>query len=93
VEASRTKVMAAMEAVSLVTVFDDDTPLELIKLIKPDVIFKGADYTEDQVVGGDLVKSWGGKVLLVDLVADMSTTIAINRVRGHPGRATRGTMT
>ena len=81
-EASRTQVIAALEAVSLVTVFEEDTPLKLIKLVKPDVIFKGADYSEDKVVGGDLVKSWGGQVILIDLVADMSTTNAIRRARG-----------
>lgn len=81
-EQSRTQVMSAMEAASLVTVFDEDTPFELIKLLKPDVLFKGADYTEEQTVGGDLVRQWGGEVVLIDLVDGFSTSRAIRRAKG-----------
>ena len=80
-ESSRTQVMAALEPVSLVTVFNEDTPIELIKLFRPDVLFKGADYREDEVVGGDLVKSWGGKVELIGLTPGLSTTNVIGRAR------------
>lgn len=78
-EGARADVMAALESVDLVTLFDDDTPLELIKLIRPDVIFKGADYTADQVVGGAFVQSYGGIVELIDLAPGQSTTRLIER--------------
>jgi D-beta-D-heptose 7-phosphate kinase/D-beta-D-heptose 1-phosphate adenosyltransferase len=80
-ESSRTQVIAALQAASLVTVFGEDTPIELIKLFRPDVLFKGADYKEDEVVGGDLVKSWGGRVLLIELTPGLSTTNVIGRAR------------
>ncbi|MGO9484964.1 MAG: D-glycero-beta-D-manno-heptose-7-phosphate kinase [Rhodomicrobium sp.] len=80
-ESSRTQVMAGLKAASLVTVFSEDTPIELIKLFRPDVLFKGADYKEDEVVGGDLVKSWGGKVVLIELSPGLSTTNVIGRTR------------
>jgi D-beta-D-heptose 7-phosphate kinase/D-beta-D-heptose 1-phosphate adenosyltransferase len=79
---SRAQVIAALEAASLVTTFDEDTPLELIKRLKPDLLFKGADYTKEQVVGGDLVGLWGGEVVLLKLVDGFSTTRAIRRARG-----------
>ena len=60
--------------------FDDDTPLELIRTLRPDVIAKGADYGHKQaVVGWDLVESWGGCVALIDLVAGRSTTKLVNQ--------------
>jgi D-beta-D-heptose 7-phosphate kinase/D-beta-D-heptose 1-phosphate adenosyltransferase len=77
----RAQVIGSISGIDLVTIFDEDTPLELIKLVKPDMIFKGADYGESQVVGGELVKSWGGKVILVDLVREVSTTNVIERIR------------
>jgi D-beta-D-heptose 7-phosphate kinase/D-beta-D-heptose 1-phosphate adenosyltransferase len=73
-EAARAQVMAGLRGVSLVTVFDEDTPLELITALQPDVIVKGADYREDQVVGAELVKSRGGRVLLVELAEGHSTS-------------------
>ncbi|MEM9178753.1 MAG: D-glycero-beta-D-manno-heptose 1-phosphate adenylyltransferase [Pseudomonadota bacterium] len=78
-EGARADVMAALESVDLVTLFDDDTPLELIKAVRPDIIFKGADYTVDQVVGGDFVQSYGGSVELIDLAPGQSTTRLIER--------------
>ena len=62
--------------------FDEDTPLELIRALRPDVLVKGADYTEDQVVGADLVRGWGGEVVLVDLLPGRSTTGIAARLRG-----------
>lgn len=73
-EADRARVLAALEAVDAVILFDEDTPLDLIKAIRPDVIAKGSDYTEAQVVGGTEVKSWGGKVALIPIVPGRSTT-------------------
>jgi D-beta-D-heptose 7-phosphate kinase/D-beta-D-heptose 1-phosphate adenosyltransferase len=80
-EQARAFVMASIEHVDAVTLFDEDTPLELIETIKPDVLIKGSDYREDQVVGGDLVKSWGGRVVLADLVPNQSTTSIVKRSR------------
>ena len=79
-EADRARVMAALEAVDAVILFDQDTPLALIHAIRPDVLAKGSDYTEDQVVGGAEVKSWGGKVALVELVPGRSTSGIIGKL-------------
>jgi len=64
----------------MVVVFADDTPLTLIEAIRPDVLVKGADYTEATVVGADLVRGWGGRVLLAELLPDHSTTATIARM-------------
>ena len=77
---SRALVLAGMAHVDLVAPFDEETPIALIEAARPDVIIKGADYTEEQVVGGDLVKSWGGEVRLAPIVEGYSTTAAIARM-------------
>lgn len=77
----RASVLAALAAVDAVVVFEEDTPLKLIEMLKPDILVKGADYTIDQVVGADVVQSYGGRVVLVDLVAGKSTTGTIGRLR------------
>ena len=79
-ENDRARVLAALEAVDAVILFDEDTPLNLIHAIKPDVIVKGDDYTEDQVVGGKEVKSWGGEVKLIPLVQGRSTSKIIEKM-------------
>lgn len=79
-EADRARVLAALEAVDAVILFDEDTPLKLIDAIRPDIIVKGSDYTEDQVVGGKEVKSWGGKVVLIDIVPGRSTSGIIEKL-------------
>lgn len=79
-ESARATVMASLAPVDLVMLFDEDTPLELIRALRPDVLVKGADYTVDQVVGGDLVQGWGGQVLLVNLQEGHSTTGTIRRM-------------
>ena len=79
-EMARATVMASMAPVDLVTLFDEDTPLTMIEALRPDVLVKGSDYTVDQVVGGDLVRAWGGKVLLVTLREGHSTTSTIRRM-------------
>src|SRR3984893_12977502 len=76
---ARAEVIAALEAVDLVVVFEEDTPLELIKRVQPAVLVKGADYTRDEVVGGDVVEAAGGTVVLVDLVPGHSTTGLVRR--------------
>lgn len=79
-EQDRARVLAALESVDAVILFDEDTPIELIKAVRPDVIVKGSDYTEEQVVGGAEVKSWGGKVALIDVVPGRSTSNIIQKL-------------
>jgi len=81
-EPARAAVLASLAAVDLVTVFDEDTPLELLSLLRPDVLVKGADYTIDTVVGAELVQGWGGKVFLAELLSGHSTTATVARLRG-----------
>ncbi len=80
-ENARATVMAALNDVDLVVLFDEETPLELIKLLKPDVLFKGADYTIDQVVGADIVQKNGGEVILIPLEPDQSTSNLVERMK------------
>ncbi len=81
-ERSRAEVLAALEAVDLVAIFAEDTPLELIKRIRPSVLVKGGDYTRAQVVGHEVVDSYGGEVLLIDILPGHSTTSLVGRARG-----------
>ena len=78
---ARAEVLAALEAVDLVVVFGEDTPLELIRRLRPRVLVKGADYRREDVVGADLVEADGGEVLLIDLVPGASTTGIVDRSR------------
>lgn len=78
-EDARAAVIGAVRPVDLVVLFDDDTPLSLIDALQPDVLVKGADYREDQVVGADLVRARGGEVRLVQLAPDQSTSGLIER--------------
>ncbi len=80
-ESARAAVLASLEAVDLVTVFGEDTPLELIDVLRPDVLVKGADYTVETVVGADLVQGYGGRVVLAALEAGFSTTATIARLQ------------
>jgi D-beta-D-heptose 7-phosphate kinase / D-beta-D-heptose 1-phosphate adenosyltransferase len=73
-ESERAQVLAALSAVDAVVVFNEDTPLRLIEAIRPDVLVKGGDYTEDAVVGAREVRAWGGRVELIPLAGDISTT-------------------
>ena len=81
-ETARATVMASLAPVDMVVLFAEDTPLELIQQLRPDVLVKGADYRIDQVVGADLVQGWGGNVLLVELQPGHSTTGTIRRMTG-----------
>jgi D-beta-D-heptose 7-phosphate kinase / D-beta-D-heptose 1-phosphate adenosyltransferase len=78
-ENDRAQVLAGLASVDAVVLFDEDTPLRLIELIHPEVLVKGSDYAETEVVGADVVKAYGGKVVLVGLVAGRSTTRMISR--------------
>src|SRR6185295_5174706 len=80
-EQARAEVLAALEAVDLVVVFDQDTPVELIVRINPTVLAKGGDYQRQDVVGHELVEAAGGEILLVQLVPGYSTTRLVNRSR------------
>jgi D-glycero-beta-D-manno-heptose 1-phosphate adenylyltransferase len=81
-QVERAYVIAALESVDVVTVFDEDTPLELIRCLLPDVIAKGGDYTEATIVGADEIRERGGDVLVVPLTPGQSTTSIIERMRG-----------
>ena len=80
-ESARATVLSSLASVDLVVLFAEDTPLALIEAIRPDVLVKGADYRPDQVVGADMVRQYGGTVLLVDLIAGEGTTTTIERFR------------
>ena len=77
----RAEVLAALEAVDLVVVFEEDTPIELIKRVRPAVLIKGADYRHEDVVGHDVVEKAGGTVMLVELVPGHSTTAMVKRAQ------------
>jgi D-beta-D-heptose 7-phosphate kinase/D-beta-D-heptose 1-phosphate adenosyltransferase len=82
--ADRAAVIAAVEAVDAVVSFDDETPIELIRRLKPDILVKGGDYTVDTVVGAADVEASGGRVVLIDLIEGRSTTGLIQAIRGNP---------
>ena len=78
---SRADVLAALEAVDLVVVFEEDTPQRLIERVRPRVLVKGGDYRREDVVGHEFVEANGGEVLLVELVPGHSTTEIVARSR------------
>lgn len=84
-ETARATVLASLSSVDLVVLFSDDTPLKLITSLKPDVLIKGADYTEDTVVGADVVKKAGGRVFLANLEEGHSTTATLRRYNDVSG--------
>jgi len=79
-DAERAYVLAALECVDLVVIFPEDTPLNLVRHLKPDVIVKGGDYSEETIVGAAEVKTWGGKVVVVPLTPGHSTTAIIQKL-------------
>jgi D-glycero-beta-D-manno-heptose 1-phosphate adenylyltransferase len=80
-EAARARVLAGLAAVDCVVLFEEDTPLELITRLQPDVLVKGADYPRAAIVGADLVESRGGRVVRVPLVHGFSTSSIVERLR------------
>ncbi len=82
--ADRARMVAALAAVDLVVLFDDPTPLRLIERMSPDLLVKGGDYRRDTVVGADLVEARGGRVVLIPLVPNVSTTSLVERIRASP---------
>lgn len=90
-ERARAEVLAALEAVDLVVIFEDDTPIDLITRIKPAALVKGGDYTREQVVGHEIVEAHGGEVVLVDILEGFSTTALVKRARqGNAEGNTKG---
>ncbi len=81
IEADRLAVLAALEAVSLVVPFDEDTPLNLILACKPDVLVKGGDWMPDRIVGAKEVIGWGGTVHSIPFIHQRSTTALLNKIR------------
>jgi D-beta-D-heptose 7-phosphate kinase/D-beta-D-heptose 1-phosphate adenosyltransferase len=85
-EAERAYVLAALEMVDCVVVFEQDTPLELIRELRPEVLVKGGDYREDTIVGASDVRGWGGDVRVIPLTPGQSTTNIIRTLRGSTAR-------
>jgi len=83
-EMDRAQVLAALGVVDAVVLFNEETPLKLLSLLKPDLLMKGADYVKNQVVGWDLVESYGGQVELLPLKEGYSTTGIIKKCRLNP---------
>jgi D-beta-D-heptose 7-phosphate kinase/D-beta-D-heptose 1-phosphate adenosyltransferase len=84
-ERARAEVLAALEAVDLVVIFEEDTPLNLIAQIRPSVLVKGGDYAREQVIGHEIVAANGGEIVLVDILEGFSTTSLVRRAReSHP---------
>ena len=81
-EGARARVLAGFAAVDCVTLFDEETPLDLIKALAPDVLVKGADYAPEAIVGADWIESRGGRVCRVPLVNGFSTSALAERLRG-----------
>ena len=77
----RMEVLSALECVDLVVMFDEDTPEELIKTITPDILFKGGDWKEKDIVGGDHVKANGGTVKVIPFLEGFSTTGIIEKIK------------
>jgi len=80
-EEARAAVMAAVKGVDAVILFGEPTPLEVIRELQPDVLVKGADYAEDQIVGADIVRANGGRIVRAALVDGQSTTKVIEKSR------------
>ncbi len=80
-EQDRAYILSQLISVDAVVLFEEETPLDLINEVKPDVLVKGGDYTVDEVVGRDVVESNGGKVIIIPLIPDRSTTNIIDKVR------------
>lgn len=90
-EHERAHMLVALDCVDYVVLFDEDTPIPLLDRLRPDVLVKGTDYRLDQVVGRELVESYGGRVELVPIVQGLSTTGIVDRVlRNYPRPAERG---
>lgn len=82
-ETSRSEILAAIEFVNFVVIFDDDTPLNLIKFLKPNILIKGSDYKISEIVGGDFVLKNGGEVITIDFIDGYSTSNIVDKITKH----------
>jgi len=80
-ETARAHVLSGLACVDLIVLFNEDTPLGLITFLKPDILVKGSDYAEKDVVGGDFVKSIGGEIKIIPLLEGFSTTKLIEKIK------------
>jgi D-beta-D-heptose 7-phosphate kinase/D-beta-D-heptose 1-phosphate adenosyltransferase len=78
--AERAEMLLALKCVDFVTFFEEENPYNVIKILRPDVLVKGGDWAIDKIIGGDLVQSWGGKVMNIPVVEGRSTTNLIQMV-------------
>lgn len=85
-ENERADVVASLESVDFVTIFHELTPLELIEFIKPDILVKGGDWTEENIVGRESVRKWGGRVVIIPEIKGSSTTNIIEKILNVHGR-------
>jgi D-beta-D-heptose 7-phosphate kinase/D-beta-D-heptose 1-phosphate adenosyltransferase len=85
-EAERAEILAALDTVDAVVVFDEETPAEIVQALQPDVLVKGADWPPDQIVGRETVEARGGRVVLVPVEQGHSTTSILERIKAQPGR-------
>lgn len=85
-EGERAEILAALECIDYVTIFDQDDPRDIIAHVKPDILVKGGDWTVDTIIGRDIVESYGGKVLSLPLTAGVSTTSIVNGIVSHLSR-------
>jgi rfaE bifunctional protein nucleotidyltransferase chain/domain len=85
-EGARAMLLASLSFVSAVVLFDEDTPYQLIELIQPDILVKGADYKVEEIAGHDIVLARGGKIETIELTKGYSTTALIHRIRHHKPR-------
>ena len=82
-EISRSRILASFEFVDAVCLFNEDTPYELISALKPHILVKGNDYSTENIVGADIVKSNGGRVITVELVPGYSTSGIIKKINNN----------
>jgi D-glycero-beta-D-manno-heptose 1-phosphate adenylyltransferase len=82
-EQARSSILAALRFVTVVVLFDEETPEKLIRVVQPDVLVKGSDYKPEDVVGYDIVKAKGGEVITIDLLEGFSTTALIEKLRNY----------
>jgi rfaE bifunctional protein nucleotidyltransferase chain/domain len=84
-ENERAEVLEALDFIDFITIFDESTPLELIKYLKPDILIKGGDWPEEKVVGREEVMKWGGYVVIIPEVAGKSTTNVVEKIKNLYG--------
>jgi D-beta-D-heptose 7-phosphate kinase/D-beta-D-heptose 1-phosphate adenosyltransferase len=82
-DGERAELLAALDCVDAVVVFEEDTPDAIIKAVQPDVLVKGADWPADQIVGRDTVEARGGRVVLIDVEQGHSTSALVRKIRGR----------